>query len=210
MTALESRIALRPRLAARADLLHLVEASGAILHDHFVLQGGLHAEHFLRFSRIGLDPPRVDACARALVDTCPFPLAGTTVICPESAGFYLGHAVARALGAPLAVSRVDRARRPTADYRQGAIAPGAPVVIVNDVVTTGHSLRPLAELARQAQSPILGVLGFATQPASGARLSGLQRAAAHFLVETHWPLYAADECPLCRAGITPLPAAELN
>lgn len=200
----------RPAIAARADLLHLVDSSEPILRDHFVLQGGRHVEYFLRFSRIGMDRERVEACAQALVETAQFDRERLTVLCPESAGFYLGHAVARQLGCPLAVSRIDLARRPMPSFRQGTIEPNAAVLVVNDVVTTGQSLRPLVQLVKERGARVAGVAAFATQRGARARLTGLARVDTHFLFETRWPIYDADECPLCRLGTTPLPAAELN
>lgn len=202
------------RIANKAALLGLVERCGALLDRHFSLQSGEHSRYFLRYAAIGRDRRGGDEAAQRVLEErlCPADLGEqTTILCPESAGFFLGHALHRQTGAELVVSRVDAHRRPAPIYRRGRIRAGREVVLVNDVISTGASLRPLIELVRREGARLAGVFAFAATNEQRARQFFAEiDVPAEVALITRWETWSAP-CPLCRPdGPELLPASEFN
>ncbi|MBK9036409.1 MAG: hypothetical protein IPL61_35035 [Myxococcales bacterium] len=138
----------------------------------------------------------------------------TTVIVPESAGFFLGDALAQRLGAGIAVARTDLQRRPARSLYDGTIHQTDRVLVVNDVVTTGASLEPLLDLVGDRGATVSGVLVFGALDGPGFRaILNRRRVPGDHLLEAGpaWVLRSPEECPACARGELPLlPAAELN
>src|SRR5687768_17185022 len=121
------------------EVLKEFRAAGALLEGHFILSSGLHSSRYLQCARVLMDPRRASRLATALADTLPADLRARIglVVSPAMGGVIIGHEMGRALG-------VDAVfvERPTGRFelRRGfAIEPGAGVLLVEDVVTTGLS-----------------------------------------------------------------------
>lgn len=214
-TALEIRdvVVIQPRPGLPALIEDALTRSGALLRGHFGLQVGKHTEYFIRFRALARDEAVLAAIAGHLLATVSIP-AGATVLVAESAGYFLGEALRARSGAALAVARTDVERRPASSLLHGAIAPGAPVVVVNDVVTTGASLEPLLDLAADAGATVTAALVFGALDGTGFRaMLNRRRLAGDHLLEASpaWPITDPSRCAACAAGSPPLlPAAELN
>lgn len=123
-----------------ADILAEFRAADALLDGHFILSSGLRSARYLQCARVLMDPARAARLVAALVAKLP-PAARAVdaVIAPAMGGVIVGYEVARQLN-------VDSmfVERPagTFELRRGfALAPGATVLMIEDVVTTGLSSR---------------------------------------------------------------------
>jgi len=194
------------------ELMHRALAeTGALLHGHFGLHGGKHTDYFIRFRALSRSTELLGLVADHLVTRVEPDV--TTVIVPESAGFFLGDALATRLGATVAVARTDLQRRPARSLYNGTIHRGDRVLVVNDVVTTGTSLEPLLDLAADRGATVSGVLVFGALDGPGFRsmLNRRQVPGDHLLeAGPAWALRDPEECPACARGEPLLPAAELN
>jgi orotate phosphoribosyltransferase len=214
-TEKESRdmVVVQPRRGLAALVDRALAESGALLRGHFGLQSGKHTEYFIRFRAIARDAALVDELARYLLASVEVP-PGATVLVPESAGYFLGEAIRTRVGGALAVARTDLQRRPARALLHGAITANTPVVVVNDVVTTGASFEPLFDLVADHGAPLVGALVFGAVDGTGFRaMLGRRRVIGDHLLEASaaWRRYEPDECPACTAGYPPLfPAADLN
>jgi orotate phosphoribosyltransferase len=137
-----------------ADLLKLLEESGAILKGHFLLTSGRHSDTYFEKFRI-LEKPDVlsEVCSEI---ASRFADAGIEVVAgPTTGGIIIAFEVARRLGVPaIYVEREDGKRV----LRRGAtIAPGIRVLVVDDVFTTGTSVVEVVELLRGMEANISGV-----------------------------------------------------
>jgi orotate phosphoribosyltransferase len=203
----------------RAGLPDLIERalaeSGALLRGHFGLQVGKHTEYFIRFRALARDEAVLTAIAGHLLATVKIP-DDAIVLVPESAGYFLGEAIrARAgAGVTLAVARTDIERRPARSLLQGVLPAGRPVVVVNDVVTTGASLEPLLDLVGDQGGTVAAALVFGALDGTGFRaMLSRRRIAGDHLIEAGpaWAVMDPRHCTACAAGTPPLiPAAELN
>ena len=123
------------------EILAEFRAAEALLEGHFILSSGLHSPRYLQCARVLMDPKRAERLAQALADRLP-PAARPAidvVISPAMGGVIIGHEMGRALGVPaMFVERPDGVFGLRRGFR---IEPGARVLMVEDVVTTGLSSR---------------------------------------------------------------------
>lgn len=124
--------------------------SGALLEGHFKLSSGRHSGHYLQCARVLMNPARAARLAEAVVAGIPAEVREKVdvVVSPAMGGIIIGHEVGRALGKDaLFLERPEG----TFHLRRGfALAPGAKVLMVEDVVTTGLSSREaIAAIARE-------------------------------------------------------------
>ena len=123
-----------------ADILAEFRAAEALLDGHFILSSGLRSARYLQCARVLMDPARAARLVAALIAKLP-PAARAVdaVVAPAMGGVIVGYEVARQLG--VASMFVERPTG-TFELRRGfALAPGATVLMVEDVVTTGLSSR---------------------------------------------------------------------
>jgi orotate phosphoribosyltransferase len=173
------------------DLLRELEARGAILSGHFRLSSGRHSNCFVQKFRILEDPPLVERVARALADAAR-PLAPTVVVSAAVGGIVLGYETARQLGT-FGIF-VEKENGAPALRRGFALRPDDRAFVVEDVVTTGGSVREVLDVVRSRGATVAGVGVI------------VRRAPADFGVPTSALLdlpiesYDPDDCPQCRAA----------
>jgi orotate phosphoribosyltransferase len=123
------------------EVLAEFRASGALLEGHFKLSSGRHSAHYLQCARVLMSPARAARLAEAVVAGIPAEVLDQidVVVSPAMGGIIIGHEVGRALGKDALFLE-----RPEGVFhlRRGfALARGAKVLMVEDVVTTGLSSR---------------------------------------------------------------------
>jgi orotate phosphoribosyltransferase len=123
---------------------------------------------------------------------------GTEIDCvvgPALGGVVVAHEVARARGVrALFTERVDGAMK----LRRGFhMAPGDRVLIVEDVVTTGGSVKEAAAAVESLGGEIVG-FGALIDRSGGKADFGLP---FHALLTLNAVSWDSGQCPLCRAGI---------
>ena len=178
-------------------------AAGAWLEGHFVLSSGLHSSIYLQCARALMEPDRAARLCGALAGRVQEALAGagdevSLCVSPAMGGVIAGYEAARQLGVPsVFAERVEGVFR----FRRGfEIPPGAACVVVEDVVTTGGSVRECIAAVREAGGRV--VLAAALVDRSGGRADvGVQLVA---LLEIDAPHYAADDIPPELRAIPPV------
>jgi orotate phosphoribosyltransferase len=115
--------------------------AGALLTGHFILSSGLRSGAFLQCARVMMDPARGERLCVALAEKLRAKGAGPfdIVASPAMGGVVVGYELARQLGLPsIFFERVEGRFQ----LRRGfTIEPGARVLMMEDVVTTGLSSR---------------------------------------------------------------------
>ena len=157
------------------------ESAGAFLTGHFVYTSGRHGADYLEKFRI-LEDPRATVQLAAMIADRFRPARPGLVAGPTTGGIILAYEVARQLEikAVYAEPGKDGGRV----LRRGfEIDPGARVLIVDDVVTTGASLSEMVSCIRETGGHA------ATQVPFFACLT------------LDFPSYAPESCPLCAAGV---------
>lgn len=164
---------------------------GALLDGHFRLSSGRHSDRFIQKFRILEDPTIVEQVAREIAqhfrDAKP-----TIVVSAAVGGIILGYEVARALGTKAIF--VEKENGVPVLRRNFRLEPSDRALVVEDVVTTGGSVKEVLDVVR----------------GSGAQIAGVgvivQRGEADFGVRTHallnMPIESHDpeQCPQCASG----------
>lgn len=123
------------------EVLQLFRDSGALLEGHFILSSGLRSPVFLQKARVFMHPQKAEKLCRALAERIRAEGYGdvSQIVSPAVGGIIPGYETARHLGVPaIYTERVDGAFQ----LRRGfEIAPGERVIVVEDIVSTGLSIR---------------------------------------------------------------------
>ncbi len=179
------------------EILHEFRASEALLEGHFKLSSGRHSGHYLQCARVLMNPERAGNLARALVQKIPREIRSRidVVVSPAMGGLIVGHEMGRALGKDaMFLERPDGSFHLRRGFR---LEPGAQVLMVEDVVTTGLSSREaIAAVAREGGEAI-------AECALVDRSNGEAELGVPFfpLIELTFPSYAEDEVPAQLAAV---------
>jgi orotate phosphoribosyltransferase len=122
------------------QILAEFEAAGAILKGHFILSSGLHSDMYLQCARVLMHPARAEKLCRALAEKVTRALgdgAVDLVVAPAMGGVVVGYEMGRQLR--LETIFCEREEGKFALRRGFTITPGAKILLVEDVVTTGKS-----------------------------------------------------------------------
>ncbi len=126
------------------EVLDEFRAAGALLQGHFILTSGLRSPVFLQKMFVFQDPRRTEKLCRALAQKIESIYGKIDiVVAPAVGGIVPGYETARHLGAKAIF--VERENGKFALRRGFQIDPGAKVIIVEDIITTGLSLRETLE-----------------------------------------------------------------
>ena len=121
------------------EILAEFRDAGALLDGHFILSSGLRSPRYLQCARVLMDPRRAERLARALVGAARRYRRDRRRSPPRwAASSSATNSRARSAWRRCSSS----ARRGCSSCRRGfALEPGQPVILCEDVVTTGLSVR---------------------------------------------------------------------
>jgi len=175
--------------------VNLMVRSGALMRGHFKLTSGLHSDEYCQCAKVLEHPEMAEELGVMLADLYRDE-AVDVVVSPAIGGIVIGHEVARSLGVrALFAERTESGM----EFRRGfRIEPGEKVLIIEDVVTTGGSVKEVAKAVAAAGGETVGfgfVMDRSRQPLD---LPAQTRA----LIEgREMQVYQPDVCPLCEAGV---------
>jgi orotate phosphoribosyltransferase len=136
------------------DVERLLEESGAILRGHFLLTSGRHSDVYFEKFRILERPDVLSALCSAIADR--YRSAGIELVAgPTTGGIIIAFEVARQLGVRAIYVEAEEGKKRL--RRGAAVAPGARTLIVDDVLTTGLSLREVEEVLVTAGADPVGI-----------------------------------------------------
>ncbi len=174
----------------RDEVIDVFRECGAVLEGHFILSSGLRSPVFLQKARVFMYPLQTEKLCRALADKIRAAVPGRIdyVVSPALGGLIPGYETARHLGVPAVwVEREGGEFR----LRRFEIEPGARVVIVEDIVTTGLSSRETVAAITALGAEVVACACLIDRSAGEADV-GVPLVA---LCEYKVPAYAADALP---------------
>ncbi len=165
-----------------------------MLKGHFQLTSGLHSPVYWEKFRILQYPNYTEALCRQIADYFR-PQQVQVVAGPTTGGIILAFEVARQLGVRGVFAEKEGERRA---FRRGfTISPGERVLIVDDVLTTGKSIREVIDAVNDCGGTIIGI-GVLIDRSEKAQDFGLPLFSCHRAITQ---TYEPENCPLCAAGI---------
>jgi len=179
-------------LEVAGDTERRLKRVGALLEGHFQLTSGLHSDRYVQCAKLLSHPLEAEAVSRALAERFS-DVKVDIVLGPALGGVIVAHEVARALGTPCLFTERKEGEM---QLRRGFEIPrDAQVLVVEDVVTTGGSVKEVLELVREAGGQIVGV-GSIVQRAPSSPFD-VRYESLLALQVTAWD---PSECPLCAEG----------
>jgi orotate phosphoribosyltransferase len=179
------------------EVLDIYKKTGALLTGHFLLSSGLHSDQYLQSALVLQQPDIATKLCEALADK--FRNLGIQVVtAPALGGVFVSHETARALGVrALFAERVNG----ELTLRRGfTIKPGEHVLVVEDVITTGKSIRETIAVVKKAGGLVVAA-GSLVDRSGGKADIGVPYQS---LVTLTPPVYTAEACPMCKAGSIPI------
>jgi len=176
------------------EVLEIFKAAGAIKEGHFLLASGLHSPVYWEKFRILQHPYLTEKLCRLIAQH--FKGQKIDVVAgPTTGGIILAFETARQLGVGSIFAEKKGAVR--VFRRDFEIAPGEHILIVDDILTTGSSLRETIRAVDKLGGIIIGIGVLVDR--SEKNLDFNQPFFSCLRAPT--TVYSPQECPLCAAHI---------
>lgn len=180
--------------------------AGAMLEGHFVYASGKHGERYFNKDLLYLDPEHVHAMGHGLANAFSL-LNVDVVVAPELGAIVLGQATAHWLkmldGGAVKSVIAEKARDGTKAFKLGRgyadHIVGKRALVVEDVLTTGGSVKEVIKVVRDAGGTVIGVGAICNRGGVRHHDLGVERLVS--LVELDLKMWDEAECPLCRDGV---------
>jgi orotate phosphoribosyltransferase len=175
-------------------VLDVFRQTGAILEGHFLLTSGRHSGTYLEKFRILQYPEETQQLCHLIAERFRDRQA-QLVAGPTTGGIILSYEVARLLGVRgIFAEKVDGARRFLRGFR---IEPGERTLVVDDILTTGGSIRDVLDAVRESGGEPIGVAVLADRTAGATDFGVPFFACTSLEIKSYDP----SQCPLCREGL---------
>ena len=181
------------------QVLALLEETGAVLKGHFLLTSGRHGQSYVEKFQVLQHPQHTATLAEALANRFANDNV-QVVVGPAMGGILLAHEVGKNLGTRAIFTERENGAM---TLRRGfKIKPGERVLVVEDIVTTGGSVKEVLDVVSAAGGEIVGI-GLLVDRSGGTADLGVRTEALLHLTSKNFPTetYEPDNCPLCAANI---------
>ncbi len=179
------------------EVLDIYRRTGALLSGHFLLSSGLHSDRYLQ-SALVLQQPEIATRLCAAMAAYFRDLKIDVVIAPALGGVFVSQETARALGVRAIFA--ERVNGELTLRRGFSIKENERVLVVEDVITTGKSTRETMAVVRQSGGQVIAAGSLVDRSGGKVELGVPYRS----LVTLDVPTYQPADCPLCKAGSTPI------
>lgn len=181
-------------MLTREEAIEIFTKSNALLNGHFRLTSGRHSGQYMQCAQV-LQYPQY---AAILCEDLARKFFGTPidiVVGPALGGIIVAYEVGRALRVKTLFTERENG---IMSLRRGfAINPGEKVLVVEDVVTTGGSVKEVINVVREKGAEVAGV-GVLVDRSNGRVDFGVKtESILKMEIESHDP----EECPLCKQGL---------
>jgi orotate phosphoribosyltransferase len=182
---------------SREEALRIFVDAGALLSGHFLLTSGRHSDHYMQCAQVLKYPSYTEVLARHLADE--FRDDGIEVVVgPAIGGIIVSYEVGRQLQVPAIFAERENGRM---TFRRGfRLNPNQRVLVVEDVITTGGSVREVMQLVEECGAEVRGV-GVLVDRSNGAIKFGVKQREVLSMEIESWD---AAGCPMCKEGRIPL------
>jgi orotate phosphoribosyltransferase len=176
------------------DLPALLRETGALLSGHFRLSSGLHSPNYVQCALLLELPRNAKALGEALGEKVRA-LGARKIVAPALGGVIIGYTVAEALDVPFVFT--ERKEGAMTLRRGFRLNPGEPVVIIEDVVTTGKSTRETADIIAKHRGRVAGFASILNRSGKANPFDAPYESLMSLALET----YDERDCPLCASGV---------
>lgn len=171
----------------------ILRDSGVLLTGHFILTSGKHSGQYMQCAQILKYPAYAEELAKGLAEEFSGENADI-VIGPATGGIIIAYELARQLKCNNLFAERENGEM---TLRRGfSIPKGARVIVAEDVITTGGSVKEVMALVEAAEATVVGVAVLVDRSMGKADFGVKTRAAYTAEIEAYEP----DNCPICKEG----------
>ena len=179
------------------EIMKKFEEAGAIQKGHFKLTSGVHSDTYIQCAQIMQHPGFMHNLCSELgkkfrgddIDV---------IVGPAIGGIIMAHVMARVLGPWVRAIFTERENGKMTLRRSFEIKEGEKVLVVEDVTTTGSSVREVIDIVKSRQGKVVGV-GVLIDRSGGEVDFGIK---TKKLLTVDIKTYLPEECPLCKKEIS--------
>jgi len=173
------------------EVLQVFRDCGALLEGHFILTSGLRSAVYLQKALVFRRPDKTEILCRALAQKIR--ASGyndiSQVVSPAVGGIIPGYETARHLGLPaIFTERVDGKFQLRRNF---SVAPGEKVIVVEDIVSTGLSIRECVDCMKAIGANVVAAACIIDRSAGEADIGVPLVSLTRYKV----PAYPADALP---------------
>ncbi len=174
------------------EILTIFKDTGVMLEGHFLLTSGRHSDKYMQCAKLFQTPAISEKFAKELAAKFD---GVDIVVGPAVGGIILAYEVSRQLGVPNIFAERENGAM---TLRRGfTVNEGNRALVVEDVVTTGGSVKEVIALMQSMGATVVGV-GSIVDRSNGKVAFGVPfRAVLSMEVVSYEP----DACPLCQSGV---------
>jgi orotate phosphoribosyltransferase len=178
-------------------MLATLGASGALKDGHFLLSSGRHSDRYVEKFDL-LRQPQAASRACAMIAERFRDLAVDVVVGPTTGGVILAFETGRQLGVSAAYAERVSEEGTAREFRRGTrFAAGARILVVDDILTTGGSVRETLEALKAHPVEVVGVAVLVERSSEPLDLG----VPFHSLAKMEISSWGPESCPLCAQGI---------
>ena len=178
------------------EVMKKFEQAGAVQKGHFKLTSGVHSDTYIQCAQVMQHPEFMHNLCSELgkkfrgddIDV---------IVGPAIGGIIMAHVMARVLGPWVRAIFTERENGKMTLRRSFEIIQGEKVLVVEDVTTTGSSVREVIDIVNLRQGKVVGV-GVLIDRSGGKVDFGIK---TEKLLTVDIKTYLPEECPLCKKGI---------
>ena len=173
------------------EILSVFKETGALLEGHFLLTSGLHSNRYFQCAKVLQYPWHAEKLCMELSEQLR-DMKPDVVVSPAVGGIIVGQETARHLKSRSVFMEREEGRM---TLRRGfEIGAGERVIVIEDVTTTGGSVKEVIQAAGYSGGRVVAVGALVDR--SGGRIDfGVPYMS---LLRMYVVTYQPDQCPLCR------------
>lgn len=182
------------------EVLDIFRSCDALLEGHFILSSGLRSAVFLQKNRVFMHADRAEKLCKALADKIRAAGYGdvSQIVSPAVGGIIPGYETSRHLGVPAIFT--ERVNGVFELRRSFTVEPGEKVIVVEDVVSTGLSIRECVDCIKALGANVVAAACIVDRSAGEADVGVPLVSLTRYKV----PAYAPDALPPELAALPPV------
>ena len=192
-------------MSAESEVLDTLRASHALKEGHFLLSSGRHSDRYIEKFNLLRRPAATSKVCGQIADRFRDRRIDV-VVGPTTGGVILAFEVARQLGAEAAYAERSEVGTMGREFRRGTtFAPEARALVVDDILTTGGSLRETLSALGDHPVEVVGVAVLVDRSGGGVEVGVPVVALATMDIATWDPAdcpFCARDVPLTKPGTT--------
>lgn len=181
-------------MLTKEEVLKILKDKEAMLEGHFLLTSGRHSDRYMQCAKLFQYPDVSELICKQLAEKFADNQIDL-VVGPAIGGIIIAYEMARQLGVKNIFAERENGRM---TLRRGfVVEKGQRVLVCEDVVTTGGSVREVIELVQAQGAEVVGV-GSVVDRSNGKVDFGVPFQA---VLSMEVVSYEPDHCPICATGM---------